>query len=51
MLFILVGVALGFILDDLLKAAGLHWLTWPVIGLLALFALACTVIVRRRGTR
>lgn len=33
--YVLLGAAVGILLDDLLKATGLHWLAWPVVGLAA----------------
>jgi hypothetical protein len=48
---LLFGAAFGFALDDVLKAVGLHWLVWPIMGLLLLFTLAGAVVMRRRGRR
>jgi hypothetical protein len=39
---IIFGAVLGFALIDLLNVTGLHWLTWPAIGLLVL---ASTVLI------
>lgn len=34
-MFILIGAAAGLVMDQLLRDAGLHWLVWPVIAVLA----------------
>jgi hypothetical protein len=46
--YLVLGAAAGFLADDLLKAAGLHWLTWP---LLAGLAVACAAwrFLRKRS--
>lgn len=46
--YVLLGAAVGILLDDLLKATGLHWLAWPVTGLLALAAVTGTLIGLRK---
>lgn len=45
----LLGAAAGLVGYDLLNAAGLHWLAWLIIGLLGLFVIAGTIIVRKRS--
>jgi hypothetical protein len=45
----IIGAAIGFGLTDALNAAGLHWLTWLVLGLLTAFILVGTFIVRKRS--
>lgn len=48
-LSILLGALFGLILDDVLRATGLHWLVWPLIGGLGITALVITFFMRRRG--
>lgn len=38
------GALLGTVLYDLLNATGLHWLAWPVIGLLFLVGASLTLV-------
>jgi hypothetical protein len=45
----LVGVALGFVVTDVLNANGLRWLGWPIAAGLVLFALATGLVLRRAG--
>ena len=34
----------GAVLDDVLRAVGLHWLVWPAVGLLLAFAVAGSLV-------
>jgi hypothetical protein len=47
-MYVLLGAAVGILLDDLLKATGLHWLVWPAVGLLTLAAVTGTLIGLRK---
>ena len=38
------GAVLGTAFYDLLNALGLHWLAWPVVGLLLLAAVVLTLV-------
>lgn len=47
-----VGAVIAVVFDDLLNAAGLHWLVWPFVGLLVLFVIVGQLTVwYRQGWR
>lgn len=48
---LILGAAAGFVLDDLLRAAGMHWLVWPVVGAFAMISAVTGIVVRRRARR
>ena len=47
----IIGGLGGWFLVDALGALGLHWLAWPVTGLLLAFAIAGSLVIRRRQRR
>lgn len=49
--YLIGGGLFGWFFDDILKALGLHWLAWPVVGALAIFALGGILVAERRRSR
>lgn len=52
MWFLVLGFVAGTAAYDLLTAAGLHWLVWPIVGVLQgliLITLAAVRLYRRRS--
>jgi hypothetical protein len=48
---VLLGFVIGTAAVDLLNAAGLHWLGWPLTALLLLVILVGSAVMRRHGQR
>lgn len=46
-----IGMAAGFGISDTLNGLGLHWLTWPVVGLLIAFIIVSSLVILRRERR
>lgn len=49
--FFLFGWVAGVIVLDILNATGTHWLKWPIVSFLLVFALGITVQGRRADRR